>query len=110
MQRVRAPMPFGEKWTHKTGGNLFLMPGVHGQPLGRAAFAKRRWSPTSVPADDIGPPSPKALCVQIREGRRTTCPVLAATAEEMAQHSYFKCFSFLGKAYGKSSHLLQRRL
>lgn len=86
MQRVRVPMPFGEKWTHKTRGNPFLTPGVHCQPLGRAAFAKRQWSPISVPVDDIGPPSPKALCVQIREGRQTPCPGLAATAEEMAQH------------------------
>lgn len=83
---------------------------VHCQPPGRAAHVKWQWSSISVPADDTGPRSFKALCAQNYEGKQTTCPVLAAVVEEMAQHSCFKCFSFLGKAYGTSSHLLQWRL
>lgn len=110
MQRISAPMPFGEKQTHKSGGNPFLMPDVRCQPLDRAAFAKRQRSPNNVPVDDIGPRSPKAHRAQIHEGRQTACPVLAAIAGEMTRLSCFKCFSFLGKAYGTSSHLLQWRL
>lgn len=110
MQRISAPMPFGEKWTPKTGGNPFLTPDVCCQTLDRAAFAKWQWSPINVPADDIGLRSPKALRAQIHEGRQTARPVLAAVAEETAQHSCFKCFSFSGRAYGTTSHLLQQRL
>lgn len=64
-------------------------------------------SPISVPVDGISPHLPKTLHSQISGGRQTTCPVLAATAEEMAQQSCSKCFSFLGKSNGTSSCLLQ---
>lgn len=74
------------------------------QPLSKAACAKWQGSTISVPADDIGPCSPKSLYAQIREGRQTARPALAAGAEQMAWHLCFKCFSFLRKK-GMACHL-----
>lgn len=96
-----SPWPL-KRWTHQTGGHFSwcVVPASHRD-------AKRQGEPHQFPADGIGPHLPKPLRAQIPGGRQTTCPVLAATTEGMAQQSCYKRFSFLGKSYGTSLCLLQ---
>lgn len=74
--------------------------------LSQGCLSGDKGSPISVPADGVSPHLPKTLHAQISGVRQTTCAVLAATAEEMAQQSVLNAFSSWGIHEGHGTSCL----
>lgn len=103
MQRVSAPMAFEEMDT-PDWGTQFLMCGAS---LLQGFLCQETGGPHQCPWWWCCPTfTQNSSCPDLWR-TQTTCPVLAAIVGEMAQHSCFKCYSFLEKSYGASPCLLQ---
>lgn len=105
MQRISAPKPFGEKWTHKTGKPI--PEACRALPVSRHGCLRQMTVETHQwpcwwywPMFTQGSPCPDPW----RQTDNPPCPGSCSWGNSL---THFKLFSFLGKAYATSSHFFR---